>query len=162
MCISDTRELVGVYRPSVRDKIIATLGVVWAFTLASAIFHVASASYGGVDRFDAGFIGCFCLFALIIAETHLHTVTVNQESISQRSPLGIYRQSLRHDHLSGFRLTYAGRGYIAEACFDGRWIVFCSNQTFRRRIKSWPNQTPETTRAMVRSVDQSRWPRGSA
>jgi hypothetical protein len=58
MCISDTRELVGVYRPSVRDKIIATLGVVWAFTLASAIFHVASASYGGVDRFDAGFIGC--------------------------------------------------------------------------------------------------------
>lgn len=146
MLIPNSRELVGVYRPSVRDKVIAALGVVWALTLAFAILHVASASYGGPDRFDVAVIGGFAAFALVLAETHLRTVTVDLASVSQRSPLGIYRQSLRHDRLSGVRLTHAGRGYIAEVCYDGRWIVFCSNETFRRRIQRGPNKLPgETT-----------------
>jgi hypothetical protein len=140
MSVPDSRELFGVYRPSVGDKLFAIGGVVWAFTLAFSVLHAASRSYGGADRFDWGFIISFFLLALVLIETNLRTVTVDQATVSQRSPLGFYRQSLRHDRLSGLRLTHLGRGCIAEACYDGRWIVFCSNRTFRRRIKEGPNQ----------------------
>ncbi len=152
MSIRDSLELRGVYRPSVGDKVIAAVGVVWALTLAFAILHVASRSYGGADRFDWGYISGFFVFALILIETNLRTVTVGEATVSQQSPLGFYRQLFRHDRLSGFRLTHLGRGYIAEACYDGRWIVFCSNRTFRRRIQNGPNQSLEPTRVLGTSA----------
>jgi hypothetical protein len=153
MSVPDSRELLGVYRPSVGDKLIAVGGVAWALTLAFAVLHVASRSYG-VDRFDWGFIISFFLCALVLIETNLRTVTVDQVTVSQRSPLGFYRQSLQHDRLSGLRLTHLGRGYIAEACCDGRWIVFCSNRTFRRRMKRGPNQSPSANACGVAHLNR--------
>jgi hypothetical protein len=138
MSTAPTRELIGVYPPSMKDKIIAAVFVVWASVATSALLWTASSAYGGVDTFTLGFAAVFVLFGLTMLETNLRTVTVGEDEISQRSPIGIYRQKLKHEHLSGIRLTYLPRGSVVEVCHHGRWIYLCSNRTFRRRLEREP------------------------
>lgn len=122
--------LKGVYRPSIADKMFAAAFAVWAVVFLAAMARVSH----GLDGFDTVFACVVVLFTVMTSEVNLRTVTIDDDFISQRSPFGIYRQKLRHDDLSGVRVTRMTRGDVVEVCHRGRWIFFCSNRTFRRHI----------------------------
>jgi hypothetical protein len=137
MCLNSARALNGVYRPSIFDKLLAAVFAVWAVVFLSAMAHISS---DGFDDLEKVFSCVIVLVAIVMAEVHLRTVTIDDEFLAQRSPFGLYRQKLRHDDLSGIRVTRMARGDVLEVCHLGRWIVFCSNRTFRRRTIERPNQ----------------------
>ena len=138
MHIELTRELKGVYRPAKLDKLTAAAFAVWAVVFIAGLVDTSRTS-GGFDRSLAAVSCLIVLFALFMADVNLRTVTIDDETVAQRSPLGIYRQRFKHTDLSGIRVR-GPRGGAAEVCYQGRWIFFCSNRTFRRRIKEWAKQ----------------------
>ena len=159
MQYAPTRDFRGIYRPSTLDKAVTAFYALFVCIFCAAMIHV-SGGYSGLDGSDKVFCAVFGLVALIMVEVNLRTVKVDDLSISQRSPLGLYRQKFKHEELTGIRNTRMARGDIIEVCYQGRWIVFCSNRRFRRYVQGGPNQAllPTPTAVTIPAAQDSRQP----
>jgi hypothetical protein len=60
------------------------------------------------------------------------SVTIDDEFVSSRSPLGICRQKLRRADIADVRVgSVHSLGRVVEILFQGRWIVFVGNARFK-------------------------------
>ena len=133
MFVRYTKDLIGRYGPSRKEKAVFAISLLPAALIG---FHIVRASsWGRLDSFDFAVFAFMLLASAGYSEMNLRTVVVDEEKMTTASPLRLYRQHLRHEALDGARLTHMGRGFIAEVCYHGRWIVFPSNETFRERIR---------------------------
>lgn len=86
------------------------------------------------DAFSFGLLLLGLLILAIAWELLGRSVTIGAEGLRSRSPIGLYRQSVRKAEIADFRVTsIRGWGRIVEFKVGGRWIVFLANSRFADR-----------------------------
>jgi len=112
---------------------------------------------GEPDEWQLGvglFFGLPGLLLLILSyDLCIRTVTISEETLSSRSPLGIITQSYDLSCVQGIRFDknqFGGNGIFPRIRINGQWLFFAGNSSFSKDALSlFPdeersNQSPQT------------------